>query len=67
MVVTVSCALSSYVLLGTALEEMAEAVVQSAKPGWPFDVTVEGYLSDTEISQIQAMSGVSRVELARSR
>lgn len=66
MVVTVCCALSSYVLLGTALQEMAEAVVQSGRQGWPFDITVEGYLSDTEISQIQAMSGVSRVELAHS-
>jgi hypothetical protein len=65
MIVTVCCALSSYVLLGTALAEMAERVTQSARPGWPFDVTVERYLSDEEIDKIEAMDGLARLEFAR--
>jgi len=66
MIVTVFCALSSYVLLGTALSEMADSVVQAMRPGWPFDVTVEGRVGQDEISSVQAMEGVRHVETARS-
>lgn len=66
MIVTVVSALSSYVLLGTALTEMADSVVQALRPGWPFDVTVEGRVAPEQMSAVQAMDGVIHVESVRS-
>lgn len=66
MVVTVICALSSYVLLGTALTEMADKVVQALRPSWPFDVTAEGRFTPEQLSSVRALSGVVHVETIRS-
>jgi len=66
MVLTVFCALSSYVLLGTALSEMADSVTQALRPGWPFDVTVEGRIDLDQVDLVKSMDGVRLVETAKS-
>lgn len=63
MVVTVVCALSSYVLLGTALNEMAERVAQSSRDDWPFDIAAEGSFSDDQLESARQLAGVTHAEL----
>lgn len=65
MIVTVFCALSSYILLGTALSEMAEDVAQGMRSDWPFDVTVEGRVTPEQEASVRALRGASHVEAVR--
>lgn len=67
LVITVFCALSSFVLLGTALTEMADSVAQSTRSDWPFDIAVEGKITPEQIDQVRGLSGAYHVEAVHSR
>lgn len=67
LVITVFCALSSFVLLGTALTEMADSVAQSMRSDWPFDITVEGKITPEQIDLAKDLSGAHHVEAVYSR
>lgn len=67
LVVTVFCALSSFVLLGTALTEMADSVAQSMRSDWPFDITVEGRIAAEQIEQVRGLAGAYHVEAVHAR
>lgn len=67
LVVTVFCALSSFVLLGTALTEMADSIGQAMRSDWPFDITVEMRLTDAQLEQVRGLDGAYHVEAVYSR
>lgn len=67
LVITVFCALSSFVLLGTALTEMGDSVAQSIRSDWPFDITVEGKITSEQIEMVQKLSGAHHIEAIHSR
>lgn len=66
MVVTVFCALSSYVLLGTALMEMASSVTDALRSDWPFDLAVDGRLTPEQVDRVAMLQGVVGAEVVWS-
>ena len=66
MILAVVGSLSSYVLLGTALNEMSETVVQVQRTDWPFDITFyrnfNEALFEKAISDLQNTEGIHHIE-----
>jgi len=62
MVLAVIGSLSSYVLLGTALNEMSEKVVDVQRSDWPFDIEIIGNIDDEEMKKIMDIQGVKYIE-----
>ncbi len=62
MVLAVIGSLSSYVLLGTALNEMSDKVVDVQRSDWPFDIEIIGNIDDEEMKKIMSIPGVKYME-----
>lgn len=62
MVLAVIGSLSSYVLLGTALNEMSDKVVDVQRSDWPFDIEIIGNIDDEEMKKIMSIPGVKYLE-----
>lgn len=62
MVLAVVGSLSSYVLLGTALHEMSDTVVQLQRTDWPFDLAITGNLEEADQEQIAKINGIRYLE-----
>ncbi len=62
MILAVIGSLSSYVLLGTALNEMSEKVADVQRSDWPFDIEIIGNIDDEEMKKIMSIRGVKYIE-----
>jgi len=62
MVLAVIGSLSSYVLLGTAIREMSETVIEVQRSDWPFDLAITGNIDEKELKQIKEVKGVLYTE-----
>ena len=61
MVLAVIGSLSSYVLLGTALNAISAEIVQSQRDDWPFDLTIKAPTED-EKNKIRQIEGIYHSE-----
>lgn len=62
MILAVVGSLSSYVLLGTALNEMSDTVVQVQRTDWPFDLSFSSNINDETFAEIEKIEGILYIE-----
>src|SRR5665647_1796079 len=61
MILAVIGCLTSYILLGTALNAISAEIVQSQRDDWPFDLTIKAPTED-EKNKIRQIEGVYHSE-----